>query len=170
MGLKDYKPLREEIKLKSTALSLRGLTMPDVTRLISLHLPEIETAFGRWKAVQGQVYARTAADEFFIGLCSDFPEVVSEVISVACDEEDAKQQASKLPVGVQCKCLEVILRLSFEEAGGIKNWFASLVGTLRGAIPDEVKAMLAAGTAGMTTTTGTAEPQSKPSIGDSDET
>lgn len=129
MAFKDYKPERKELDLKSTKASLRGLSVTDVTRLIINHLPDIELAAARMGRVRAQVFSRAASDEFFIGLCTDAPLLIAEVISVAADEADdpeALANIASLPAGLQTKALGLIFSLTVEEAGDLKNLFASL--------------------------------------------
>lgn len=143
MGLKDYVAQRAEIKTSSTTLSVRGLTLPDVSRLIVLHLNGIEATYARFQEIKKQVFSRSASDQFFIQAMMDFPEMIAEVISIGCDEPDELELAAKLPVGVQLECLHKIVTLTFEEAGGLKNLFASLITGLRGALPESALIRLA---------------------------
>lgn len=173
MGLRDYKPTKRAIKLDSTTIEVRGLSVPDVTRLVTFHLADIETAYVRFQRLKEQIYSRVASDEFFIGLCTDLPTLVSEVISIAADEltyedrqadDEVLKLAGSLPMGVQIECLSAVMDLTFSEAGGIKNWFASLTAALRASLPESVLDRLAKqGDAILT-------PSSKPSIGASEET
>lgn len=133
MQLKDYQIQRSKVPLPGKPgddnfFEVRGLCVDDLTLLISLHHGPITRALKLYQESKADVIASKNLTGFMLLLAKDFPELVAEVISAASDSLDdaTRQVARKLPFTTQVLALNEILKLSMEDAGGLKNLLAEL--------------------------------------------
>jgi hypothetical protein len=130
--LKDFKVPTADIPLnKEISITVRGLGLDDLSCLVATHLDSISKAAELYNRSKEDIFATANMQGFILTLAKDFPGLVSEVISIAADEPDAKDV--KLPFPIQLRALTEISRLTLEDAGGMGNLFATLGSLWKGA-------------------------------------
>lgn len=136
MGLADYQPLREEITfVRGGGISVRGFSLEDVALLMNTHFPDINKLFDMYQQQVEQAVVMDAMVQFAATLVREAPMLVANMIALAADEPGAVDKARMLPIAAQIECLKKIAKLTFEEAGGVKNFFESLKMLLGGMVP-----------------------------------
>jgi hypothetical protein len=141
MPLSAYTPERRKLKFKRVEFQVRGITTEDVTLILSRRLGDVQQAALLFHKARTDVLTRNSLDAFVTRLCMDFPWLVAEVISVAADEPDTIEQAKTLPMPIQIAALLDIMTLTFEEAGGLKNWLAAQIAQVREVLPELKEAL-----------------------------
>lgn len=131
MSLSDYVPQRVTVPLRGGSLQVRGLALDDVTILLQNHLPDLDTLFDLYQEAQTDHTKVSDTAKYAVQIIKQAPGLVANMIALAADEPDQVEKARVLPIAAQQKALMEILRISFEEAGGPKKFFASLMGILR---------------------------------------
>lgn len=133
MGIRDYKPRRTVVPLGDTSLSVRGLSLTDISELVGNHLKNIDELMEMFEAKGNDVFAEEAGNNLIKLLTSDAPELTGKIIALASDEavgmiELAELSAvcQTLPFPVQIDALTAIGKLTFEDAGGPKEFFRKL--------------------------------------------
>lgn len=134
-GLDGFEPEEAIIHLKGKggkeySFKVRGLTVPDVTKLLERRLGDIEVAFELVKGTKG-----LATDGVIMSLLNEAPALMAEVISEAADDRDNPERYMKLPFSAQFQAINEIARMTLEEAGGLKNLIATLQSLLPAAFP-----------------------------------
>ena len=131
--LADYTPQRRVIELKVGSFEVRGLTLDDITTLVTEHLPTMEAVFDT--AQNNFAGKAEITNEDMVGvaveLAQEAPGFVAELIARAADEPGEIAKARSLPAPIQIKALVEIAELTFEEVGGVKNAFESVAGLLK---------------------------------------
>lgn len=139
MLLKDYVIPRSDIPLPGKAVNgvkpffqVRGLTLDDLTFLISQHLGPITRAVKLYQESREDILKTGNLQGFVMTLARDFPELGAEVISAASDSLDPETRnvAKQLPIATQIKALAEITRLTLEDAGGLGNLLAEMRGQI----------------------------------------
>jgi len=110
--------------LDDNNVAVRGLNLDDFTALMPEHFDSITKIADLYSRHQTSVFSGKGLSEFLIASAKDFPNLLSEVISIAADEPDARNV--KLGIALQISVLSAILKLTVEEAGGMGNLFAQL--------------------------------------------
>lgn len=126
MSWADYKPPSAEVTIGIDPATnepiigiVRGLNLDDLSYLISNHLEPISQAVELYAKSKQNVYSTKNLHGFVISCASQFPGLVSEVISRAADEPSLREK--KLAMSVQLAALNEIVRLTVEELGGLGN-------------------------------------------------
>ena len=135
MSLADYQPLRHVVPFKGGDISVRGLSLDDVAMLMNEHLSDIDKLFGLYDGSVREDVKVLATAQFAIGLIREAPALVANMIALACDEPEAVPQARKLPIPVQVEAIKAICMLTFDEAGGAKNFLSSLTNLIAAVAP-----------------------------------
>jgi len=110
--------------LDGNTVAVRGFNLDDFAALIPGHLESISKVADLYAQHQQSVFSGKAFHEFLIAVAADFPGMLSEVISIAADEPEAKNV--KLSTPLQLSVLTAIVKLTVEEAGGLGNLFGQL--------------------------------------------
>jgi hypothetical protein len=135
MSWADYQPPTAEVPLGGGAKGrVRGLNVDDLSSLVTNHLESISKAVALYAASKKDVYSTKNLHAFIIQTASQFPGLVSEVISLAADEPSLK--GKKIALGVQIAALNEIARLTLEELGGLGNLSLVLVNLAKGALSE----------------------------------
>lgn len=129
MGLATFTPERHEHVMKgNSVISVTGLTLNHIARLIHYHFQDIEALFDLFKnldkAHEGDV------SKIIMGLVSDAPGFVANVIALAADEPDQAEKAEKLPFPVQIELLMKVAEMTFEDVGGLKKGMETIAALL----------------------------------------
>lgn len=132
--LSEYQTPRIDVPLDTsgTVVSVRGLNLDDLALLLQDHLEPISKAMEMYQRSKNDIFSNSNFQGFVLGILKDFPGLVSEVISIAADEPEARKV--KLPLGFQTSAISAVMKLTLEEAGGLGNLFASLAALARGAL------------------------------------
>lgn len=142
MQLKDFTIPRTKITLPGKAVDgvkpfflVRGITLDDMTFLVGQHLGPITRAIKMYQESKEDIVTSGNFHGFIMTLARDFPDLVAEVISAATDslDDETRNVARKLPISVQILALNEIVRLSVEDAGGLKNLLAEMQERLKDA-------------------------------------
>lgn len=143
MALADYEVVKKTIPFnnKGGSFEIRGLNTDDFTFMIATNLDRIADALAKYQESGDTIWREGGLDDFVKSLIRELPELVAEVISTAADEPTLIDKARKLPFGVQMTALVEIMGMTLEEAGGVKNLFATLANLLLGALPNEARAV-----------------------------
>ena len=135
MSLADYQPMRSDVPLKGTSVSVRGLGLDDVAILMNLYLRDIDALFRLYDDEVDESNKVAAMAQFAIVLCREAPALVGHAIALACDEPDQIDKARKLSLPAQVEIIKTIFTLTFDEAGGARKFFESLGMLLRTLAP-----------------------------------
>lgn len=110
--------------LGDNSVAVRGFNLDDFAALMPTHFDAVSKIALLYSEHKQSVFSGRAFSDFIIASAKDFPGLVSEVISVAADEPDARNV--KLGMGLQIAVLTAIVKLTVEEAGGLGNLFGQL--------------------------------------------
>jgi hypothetical protein len=135
MALADYDVPRRPVKTKTLSMSVRGFGTEDLTRIMNARLPDLVqfANFAMEVRAGGAKLTPKMIDSLIFKTVIELPWLVAEIISVCSDETDPAsgpslvERARKMPMPLQIKILTDIFALTFDEAGGIKNWYAETV-------------------------------------------
>lgn len=105
-------------------VAVRGLNLDDFAALMPSHFEAISKIAALYAEQKQAVFSSKAIGEFIIASANGFPHLISEVISMAADEPDAR--GVKLGTTLQISVLTAIVKLTIEEAGGLGNLFGQL--------------------------------------------
>lgn len=148
MGLAQYQPPTASVPLGGdNKMLVRGLGLTDITKLVTDHLPDVRAVYLTYEQHKQSIFSKSSMDGFLLQICRTCPDVVAEVISVAvvgeeAKEEDLLKQAQKLHFAVQVAALTEIFKLTFEDAGGLKNLYALLRDLMNEVLPEDARAAL----------------------------
>lgn len=123
MQLSDYTPLTKEVPVRGGSLTVRGLSLDDVSILMADHLDDLESLFDLYDRKGDDPITST---RFILTLTRQAPALVATAIALACDAPDQVAKARKMSIPVQTNALQAILHLTFEEAGGFRKFAESL--------------------------------------------
>lgn len=126
MGLADYQPARESVAFRGGSFEVRGLSAEDLGVLLRNHLPDLDNLFELYAEGVDERLAVFGTAQYIIKIVQEAPGLTSNVIALAADRPDLVDKARTLPLPVQVEALKTIIRLTFEEAGGPKNFFESM--------------------------------------------
>lgn len=131
MPIKNYSPETFVVRLgKDNSFTVRGITFTDLSRLIRTHQADLEVTFALYdKAIeQSKIGRDDVGDMLILNLLNDAPLLVAELIRIASGEEDLTDETIlSLPFPTQIIALTQIVRLTFEEVGGVKNFLGMLL-------------------------------------------
>lgn len=136
MSLADFEPEKVKVAFKKGGIEVRGLTLVDVAFLMREHLDDLEALI---PILSGTNVTQELGVSLLIkngaALIREAPGLVAMAIAVAADEPDEVDKARMLSMPAQLKAMKAIAQLTFEEAGGPKNFFESLTPFLRQMAP-----------------------------------
>ena len=75
----------------------------------------------------GEAFAILLSEHTQLTVLQEAPALVADIICRAADEPDAHDRARMLPLPIQLNALEVITKLTFEDAGGPKAFLVSVM-------------------------------------------
>ena len=123
----DFVPETKTIVMKGKpVITVRGLSLTDVSTVIRFHLSEMEKLFAMYQEHETAVLLGGKREEFLLRLLTDAPDIVFTLLATAADEPASMDKVAKLPFAVQLDALSAVLNLTFEESGGPKNFVATL--------------------------------------------
>jgi hypothetical protein len=132
MPLATYVAPREKVALgKNDSFTVRGLSTADVSKLLQNHRQDLEALFSVFE--KSKELSTQSVEVVTMYVLEDMPSLAAELILIASDEPDASlDQVVLLPMPSQLDALGKIMKLTFEEAGGLKNFVAMILTLLRG--------------------------------------
>lgn len=128
----EFFPPTNEIKYDDVSvMSVRGLSLVDVSYLVSRHRADLEKLFELYQSFAKDTGASPLGDAVLIGygyeLLGQAPAILANVIAVAADARDQVEAISRLPSSLQIDALRAICSLTIEDFGGLKPLLAKLM-------------------------------------------
>jgi hypothetical protein len=114
----------ETIPFDGGEITVRGLTVPDITQLVSVHQDTARSIYDRFSGKNADALSEQTVESLALEILGTFPAAVAHLIWL-CDPEhgDAPiDDYAVLPVDVQVASLEKITTLTFAMQGGLKNF------------------------------------------------
>jgi len=135
MPISDYKPLTAEVTFKGGSLSVRGLVLEDVATLLRLHLTDLDKIIEMFESGPPTDLEYMEYAKYAVKIAREAPGLVANTIALACDDGDNVDDYRKLSMPIMITAIKAIAGLTFEEAGGPKKFFESLMEMIRGMRP-----------------------------------
>ena len=137
MSLADYQPIRETVESRKGkfSVSVRGLALDDIVMLFNKNLDDINKLFDIYGKSPVMTEQIGESVQIATRLISEAPDIAARIISLACDEPDQFEKARKLTIPLQIEIIKKVIELTFYEAGGARNFLASLRQTMGMMIP-----------------------------------
>ena len=135
MSIADYTPATAEVSFNGGSLRVRGLALDDISILMRSHLSDINALVQLFQQEVRDDVAVAAMTQYAVALIKEAPGIVSNLIALACDDGDNVDPYRKLSMPIQLRAIEMIGRLTFEEAGGPKKFAESLINLIRRVSP-----------------------------------
>jgi hypothetical protein len=133
MALRDYKPKTDTISIgDGDPIKIRGINVRDLSILFDSHRDDLTMLYSLWNSAEMAPTGEARVNRVLVEAIHAAPGMTAAVIAVACDEPDAAGVAASLPFPTQLDALVKITRLTFEESGGMGNFFASLGSMIAG--------------------------------------
>lgn len=135
MSLTDFAPPKTVVHSRGGDVEVRGLTLDDIAVLMRDHLDDVNALVELFERNAGTPTADNMVSQIVtnaVSLIREAPGLVAMMIAMACDEPDAVDNARSMSMSLQVKVIKAIAELTFEEAGGPKNFIESLMMLLRG--------------------------------------
>lgn len=126
MSISDYTPPTATVEFKGGSFDVRGLALDDVAQLVRNHLPDLDAMISLFQSTTNPDQAAAEMMHHAVKLMQEAPGLAANMIALAGDQPDEVDNVRRMPMPVQLRAIEAIGRLTFEEAGGPKNFFASL--------------------------------------------
>ena len=133
MGLKDLHIPTTTIDVPGGSFAVRGLSLKDITCLVSEHGPAAALVFG--KVVNGDRIELTDVKSFISSVMPQAPSLIAAAIALAAEEYDEEgiRQAGRLTFQKQIEALEAIFHNTFASEAELKKFVESIVKLLAGA-------------------------------------
>jgi dihydrodipicolinate synthase/N-acetylneuraminate lyase len=142
-SLSDYTPTTRPIMhLGKVLFEVAGLSLDDITYLITIHKEDILDVLKAYDAQKVNIFSREGSDTMILMIRNEFPNLAAEIIACAAGQRDQHAKAAKLPLTAQISALAEILGQTFEDAGGLKNLVATLGKVGKSFLPAEISALL----------------------------
>lgn len=142
MSLASYTPESRGVEIGGVVkFHVTGLSLSHVEILIRTHLDDIEALFDLFMN-EGGNFESDDLKRLGISLATNAPGFVANVIALAAGEQDATENAARLPLGTQLSTVSDVMELTFMEVGGIKKFMETVAGLLksiRGKVPPKLK-------------------------------
>jgi hypothetical protein len=126
MSLSDYQPASTTIEIGKTTLTVRGLSIQDVSSLMSVHLVDLESLVDMYENSNGEGISAIGLGKFVLNIVKDAPALTAHIIALAADEPNMVDKAAKIKFFDQIKLVKEIGRLSFDDVAGLKKFVAEL--------------------------------------------
>lgn len=146
MSLKKLKFAKTKIDTPMGEIALRGITLPDVRKLLVSNPVESELIYKQATALGERIDAGEATNgsvvtEFLSVIIQTAPKLIGHAIALASDDNDDEsiEIAMKLPIDVQLECLTAIANMTFVMEGGAGN-FIGKIGRLTKEVMPRLKA------------------------------
>ncbi len=123
--LADFTPATRKVALsEGRELTVRGLTLPDVTLLVTVYKDSVQAA-------ADDFFAHSAGENDYMALALHmlqvYPIMMAQVIACGCGDSSLMDRAMNLPFPLQVELLTATVQMTFEDTGGPKAFAASLL-------------------------------------------
>lgn len=130
--LADYIAPHREIHLGGTSFSVSGVSFNGVSQLLSTHFDDLDALIKLVKnASEGKLDNIEQGDieQVALATIADAPGFVANLIAVAAGEatESAVRAAASIPAPKQVEILMEVVKLTFEEVGGVKKGMGAIM-------------------------------------------
>ena len=116
----------EPFSFNGKTVQLRGLTLAHIIFIVREHRPALEKLFD--KAITGQVEASGFA--VAMELAEDFSPVAGRLIACGMGKPELADQMAQLPASAQIVALEIVVRLTLKQEGGLEKLMEIVTQTL----------------------------------------
>lgn len=118
-------------------ITVRGLSSHDVMRIVRVHGPSLVTTLTSVLAGRSvEDGANEAlAGEFIVRLAEQVPDAIADLIVIASDDQEPVKGfdiAKRLPLPVQLKVIQEVVKLTLEDFGGLGELVETVVTMLGG--------------------------------------
>lgn len=103
------------------SITVRGIALDDIMKLFRVHGPDIIKLYDQLTKDKAKLESGDSA-QMVLQALEQAPDLVADLIVLATDATNTKAAhavAKRLPVTVQLKALEAIMRLTLEDHGGV---------------------------------------------------
>lgn len=107
---------------RRSSIALRGLSFDDFTKMFTQYGKTTDDIFQFLESVKSDDKSDFDAKAFGADLIAKAPKAVASLIALAADMPDREASVARMPLPVQIRALEVIYRLTIEEAGGLADF------------------------------------------------
>lgn len=114
--------ITETILFNGGEITVRGLTVPDISQLVQVHQDTAKSIYDRFSGKNADALSEQTVESLALEILGQFPAAVAHLIALCGDEPELIAEYAKLPVDVQVAALEKIAVLTFAMEGGVKNF------------------------------------------------
>lgn len=107
----------EPFTFNGKTVQLRGLSLPHVIFIVREHMGALSDLYQ--KAIEGKIEAN--AESVALELAEDFAPIVGRVIACGLNRPEVAQEMGNLPLAAQIEALEIIVRLTMSQDGGLEK-------------------------------------------------
>lgn len=139
MSLKELNFGQKVVKTTGGDVTVRGLTFPDITKLVRMHTAEVTMLFGEANDITKKSDAEQDYTAFVAKLLHTAPKLACTIIAMGAGEDTSEEElkkaaevVSKFPFGVQLTLLNAIGEETFAVEGGAKKVFEIVMGMMKG--------------------------------------
>lgn len=115
-SLADIGPLQKEVKIRGTALNVRGVNVHEIFGLLE-----------QFPALKSVIAQRAMTGDLVVSIIEGIPAAIGAIIAAACGEADNPKAiiaAQQLAVGEQAELLEAIAEMTFPK--GVRSFVTGL--------------------------------------------
>lgn len=128
MALTDFVLPTEEVSFPGGSFAVRGLSLEDITVLLTTHGPVMEQFFKKYSGSPEE----SSPMEIGMSLVAQAPTVAAQIIALAADEPEKADVIRKMNLAVQQKALEKIAKLTFDASGGPGKFVEAVIRLVQG--------------------------------------
>lgn len=126
MALRNYKPKTDTIQAGDEEVTIRALTLSDVTILVDAHWSEMKAIYDFYAGTEAEASIDEKVNRAILECVRVAPDLAAAMIAVSAGEPDAVEIAKSLPFTVQVDAVLKIVTMTLSEAGGLGNFLAVL--------------------------------------------
>ena len=131
-----YSPVKETVGFEGGSIEIRGLTFPDLAKLIDVNRESILPIVEKYRGHSGDELLMEKGGEILLDVVTSAPVLVAHVICLAADLEGEFNQIAQLPLGIMVQLIERIVDLTFRTSGGSGNLGAIVQNLVRKAVAE----------------------------------
>jgi hypothetical protein len=131
-----YSLQTENIKFPGGEIDVRGLSFPDLAKLVEVHREQLVPLFDKYSGRNPEKMVIEDSGAVLLDILTAAPTAMGHIIAVAADEEDQLPLIWQMPIGVQGEILVKIAELTFKTAGGAGNLTSIVAKLVRTAVEE----------------------------------
>lgn len=120
----------ETLEFEGGEIKLRGLTVPDITQLVSVHQDSAVAIYAKFSGKNAEQLSEQTVESVALDLIGKFPSVIAHTLYL-CDAERGQDASiddyAALPIDVQVSALEKVATRTFAMEGGLKNFVETVI-------------------------------------------